>query len=113
MQITLRLLAVIASAAIALVAAVAPPDAGPVSAHSLAGKTVATGLDNPRGLVVLGDDRLVVAEAGHAGTVCPLDFCMGLNGQVTSLRLGDHDRTVLASGLPSTVGPFGAFGLGG
>ena len=41
---------------------------------------------------------------------------MGLNGQVTTLglgELGERDRTVVASGLASFSGPFGAFGLGG
>jgi hypothetical protein len=76
-------------------------------------ETVATGLDNPRGLVPLGEHRLAVAEAGHAGTVCPEDFCMGLTGQVTILETSRRDRTVVASGLPSLGGPFGTYGLGG
>ena len=77
-------------------------------------ETVATGLDNPRGLVLLGNHTLAVAEAGHAGPVCLAPGqCMGLNGQVTILRRGERDRTVVASGLPSFSGPFGAFGLGG
>jgi hypothetical protein len=120
----LRLLAAtIASVALALVGGIAPPGATSVLAHSRATETVATGLDNPRGLVLLGDHRLAVAEAGHAGSVCiGPGLCMGLNGQVTALRLDERDRnlglherdrTVLASGLPSISGPFGAFGLGG
>ncbi|MBJ7599672.1 ScyD/ScyE family protein [Candidatus Nephthysia bennettiae] len=93
---------------------IAAPGATTVLAHSGAFETVATGLDNPRGLVPLGEDRLAVAEAGHAGPVCiGPGLCLGLNGQVTSLGLGDRDRTVLASGLPSISGAFGAFGLGG
>jgi hypothetical protein len=109
-----RLLAASASVALALVGGFAPPGATAVLAHSHAGETVATGLDNPRGLVVLGDHKLAVAEAGHAGTVClGPGLCMGLNGQVTLLGTSGGDRTVLASGLPSFSGPFGAFGLGG
>jgi hypothetical protein len=77
-------------------------------------ETVATGLDNPRGLVLLGQHKLAVAEAGHAGTVClGPGQCLGLNGQVTVVGLGERERTVLASGLASFSGPFGAFGLGG
>jgi hypothetical protein len=38
---------------------------------------------------------------------------MGLNGQVTTLGISGQKRTVLANGLPSFGGPFGAFGLGG
>jgi hypothetical protein len=87
----------------------------PVAANGAsAGETVATGLDNPRGLVLLGDHKLAVAEAGHAGPVCIAPGqCMGLNGQVTILGLGERSRTVVASGLASFSGPFGAFGLGG
>jgi hypothetical protein len=50
-------------------------------AHPRAGETVATGLDNPRGLALLGDHTLMVAEAGHAGPVCLAPGqCLGLNG---------------------------------
>jgi hypothetical protein len=92
--------------------------AGPVAAaedRATVAKTVATGLDNPRGLVLLDEDTLVVAEAGHAGNLCLdlLGVCLGLNGQVTTLALRERERTVLASALPSISGPFGAFGLGG
>jgi len=62
-----RLLAAIASVALGLVSSIAAPGATTVLAHSGAFETVATGLDNPRGLVPLGEDRLAVAEAGHAG----------------------------------------------
>src|SRR3954452_6547701 len=76
--------------------------------------TIARGLDNPRGLVLLGDGRLAVAEAGHAGTVClgPGE-CLGLTGRVTAIDARDGDRTALATGLPSLGGPVAAFGLGG
>src|SRR4051812_11176397 len=76
--------------------------------------TIARGLDNPRGLVLLGDGRVAVAEAGHAGTVClgPGE-CLGLTGRVTAIDARDGDRTALATGLPSLGGPVAAFGLGG
>jgi hypothetical protein len=100
--------------ALALAAGFAPGGATTVLARSPAGVTVASGLDNPRGLAVLGHHELAVAEAGHAGPVCLGPFlCMGLSGQVTLLRAGGGERTVLASGLPSFSGPFGAFGQGG
>src|SRR5262245_38948533 len=110
-----RLLAAIASMATALVGGFAPPGATAVLAHPRAVETtVATGFDNPRGLVALDANTLGVAEAGHAGTVClGPGLCMGLNGQVTALGTVGGDRTALASGLPSFSGPFGAFGLGG
>ena len=50
-----RLLAAIVAAALALVGGIAPPGATTVLAHSRAVETVATGLDNPRGLVLLGE----------------------------------------------------------
>ena len=106
----------IATAVLVLVALVLGP-ISPVAAaagNAPIAETVATGLDNPRGLVLLGNHTLAVAEAGHAGPVCLAPGqCMGLNGQVTILRRGERDRTVVASGLPSFSGPFGAFGLGG
>ncbi len=112
-----RLLAAIVSAALALVGGIAPPGVTTVLARSRAVETMGTGLDNPRGLVLLGEHKLAVAEAGHAGPVCIAPGqCMGLNGQVTTLglsELGERHRTVLASGLASFSGPFGAFGLGG
>jgi hypothetical protein len=110
-----RLLAAIVAAALALGGGIAPPGATTVLAHSRAVETVATGLDRPRGLVLLGEHKLAVAEAGHAGPVCVAPGqCTGLNGQVTTLRLdvlGEQDRTVLTSGLASFSGPFAAFGL--
>ncbi len=109
----IRLLVTIATVALALAGGIAPPAATTVLADSRAGETVATGLDNPRGLALLGDHRLAVAEAGHAGNVCLAPGqCLGLNGQVTIVGLDRGDRTVVASGLPSFSGPFGAFGLG-
>jgi hypothetical protein len=109
-----RLLATIASVALVLVGGMALPGATTVLARSRVGETVATGLDNPRGLVLLGEGRLAVAEAGHAGTVClGPGQCLGLNGQVTVLGPDHRDRAVVASGLPSFSGPFGAFGVGG
>lgn len=77
-------------------------------------EVVARGLDNPRGLAFLPNGRLAVAEAGHAGNVCLFPGgCLGLNGQVSSVAPREASRIVLAKGLPSFGGPFGAFGLGG
>lgn len=75
--------------------------------------TVATGLDNPRGITFTHSGKLVVAEAGHAGDVCLFPgFCFGLTGKVTEVK--QHDRHVtLADGLTSAGGPYAAFGLGG
>lgn len=77
-------------------------------------QTVARGLDNPRGLAVLPDGRLFVAEAGHAGGLClgPGE-CVGLNGRLTAIDPHTGHHRTLAHALPSFGGPFGAFGLGG
>jgi hypothetical protein len=77
-------------------------------------RTVARGLDNPRGLAFLSRGRLAVAEAGHAGPVClgPGE-CAGLTGQVTMIKTRSGRHIALATALPSFSGPFGAFGLGG
>jgi len=108
------IVAALAFATIALVAGGVLPGATPVLARGPSGETVATGFDNPRGLALLGDNRLAVGESGHAGPICLAPGqCLGLNGQVTSVRLGDRQHTVLAGGLPSFSGPFGAFGVFG
>jgi hypothetical protein len=77
--------------------------------------TVASGLDNPRGLALVGDDRLIVAESGHAGETCPpvLQFCFGFTSQVSSVDVRTGVHTPVATGLPSEFSPFEAFGLGG
>src|SRR5690349_1017009 len=106
------------AATLALFVGTAPAGATSASSASGSGETVATGLDNPRGLALLGDGTLAVAEAGHAGSLCfGPGLCMGLSGQVTVLKLDEsgrsgasvqreRDRTVVASGLPSFSGPF-------
>jgi hypothetical protein len=77
-------------------------------------RTVARGLDNPRGLAFLPTGALAVADAGHAGGLClGPGQCVGLNGQVITVAPRHGRQTVLATGLPSLGGPFGPFGLGG
>src|SRR5947209_5312375 len=70
-----------------LAGAVLPVSAATASSrksHNGGDTVVASGLDNPRGLVFLGNGKLAVAEAGHAGDLClgPGE-CLGLNGQVS------------------------------
>ena len=108
------IVAIIVSATIALVAGGLVAGATTALARAPSGETVATGFDNPRGLVFLGDRSLAVGESGHAGPICLAPGqCVGLNGQVTSVRLDNRHHTVLASRLPSFSGPFGAFGVFG
>jgi hypothetical protein len=108
-----RLLTIIGFALAALVAGQVWTTAAVAKQHNDDGNTVATGLDNPRGLVFLEDGAFVVAEAGHAGDVCIAPgLCIGFTGQVTLIKSGHDKHTALATKLPSFVGPFGAFGLG-
>jgi len=76
--------------------------------------TVASGLDNPRGLAFLPNGTLVVAEAGHAGRLClgPGE-CGGLTGQIIAVNTRSGRATTLAAGFPSIGAPFAPFGLGG
>jgi hypothetical protein len=98
----------------AVIAGLAITSAAAAEGHHGRLHTVVGGLDNPRGLAFLPDGRLAVAEAGHAGEVCLAPGqCLGLSGQVVAVRLHHGQQTVLATGVPSFSGPFGAFGLGG
>lgn len=96
--------------AVGLIAAVTVPAVG-VAAPGL--RTVVSGLDNPRGLTFLPNGNLVVAEAGHAGSLCLQGECGGLTGRITSVNMRNGHRTTLSAGFPSIGGPFAPFGLGG
>jgi hypothetical protein len=102
-----RLLAsVVALAAAAIVAALAPS-----SVHALSITTVATGLDNPRGLAFGPNGALYVAEAGEGGTDFCFDHagfghaCAGLSGAVTRVWQGKQERILR---LPSLADEFGS-----
>jgi hypothetical protein len=102
------------AAVIAGAIALALPIAADATPHGARLRTVASGLDNPRGLAFLPTGKLAVAEAGHAGTLCLAPGqCVGLSGRVIAIVPSHHRRTVLANGLPSLGGPFAPFGLGG
>ena len=62
-------------------------------------RTVARGLDNPRGLAFLPDGTLAVAEAGHAGPLClGPGVCVGLSGEVVAID-SRESRVEPADGL--------------
>ena len=73
--------------------------------------TVASGLDNPRGLAFDRNGALYVAEAGKGGTApCRPgpeggQVCFGLSGAITKIARGSQRRVV--SGLPSSAAPDG------
>ena len=79
-QYRIGIVAIIVSATIALVAGGVVPGATTALARAPSAETVATVLDNPQGLVFLGDRRLAVGESGHAGPTCRAPGqCLGLN----------------------------------
>jgi hypothetical protein len=69
--------------------------------------TVASGLDNPRGLAFGPDGSLYVAESGRGGEgPCfpgpeGADVCFGTSGAITRVRHGRQSRII--TGLPSTA----------
>lgn len=78
-------------------------------ARSAKVETVATGLDNPRGLTFGPGGVLLVAEAGSGGDgPCIIgagdqEFCLGKTGAITAVRHG-HQRRIV-TGLPSLGTP--------
>ncbi len=73
----------------------------PAAAHSPSGlhvRVVARGLDNPRGITVGRDGRVLVAVAGKGGSG-PDGY--GTSGKIVEIRFG-HART-LVRGLPSMI----------
>jgi hypothetical protein len=101
-------------ALLAVAVTLALPAAAGAVPHRDRFRTVARGLDNPRGLAFLPSGNLAVAEAGHAGTLCLAPGqCVGLSGRVIAIDPSQHRRAVLATGVPSLGGPFAPFGLGG
>ncbi len=78
--------------------------------------TVASGLDNPRGLGFAPDGSLYVAEAGRGGDdPCFTgpegdEVCFGTTGAITKIRGGTQSRVL--SGLPSIAGGDGSFAVG-
>lgn len=78
--------------------------------------TVASGLDNPRGLAFAPDGALYVAEAGRGGDGPCFggpeggEVCFGTSGAVTRIRHGDQERVL--SGLPSIAAEDGSAAIG-
>lgn len=94
--------------AIAVIAAiVAVPSAQAHSQNGNGWKTVASGLDNPRGIALAKNGDLWIAEAGKggAGPCFPgeegSDACFGLTGAFTLVHNGWQKRVV--TGLPSVA----------
>ncbi len=114
---------VAAACAVALATALAPAAAHPRHSdhrhgghHHVTVTTIATGLDSPRGLALLRDGTLLVAEAGHGGDVhLPSNMgSVGLTGQVSRVNRATGAHTPVVTRLTSFLDPEGgAIGIDG
>src|SRR5687767_5365076 len=107
----LRGLSLAAMAGVAALFASSPAGAGPSSPVVT---VVASGMNSPRGLEIVGERSFLVAEAGKGGSgPCAKgpegDVCVGLSGAITHVLNGVRHPLV---DLPSLAPPdgFAAFG---
>jgi DNA-binding beta-propeller fold protein YncE len=98
-----------AAAAVAAVSAVAVPTASAATVE-----TMATGLDNPRG-VAFHDGAVYVANAGRGGSQCrgkgEEAMCMGTTGRIVRVA-ADGRKSTVARGMFSLAGQGGPFAIG-
>jgi hypothetical protein len=109
--------AILALTAVALTPTVAGANGRPGhGGHDDEITTVATGLDNPRGVTFGSDGSLYVAEAGRGGEGPCFpgpegpEVCFGASGAVTRVRHGRQARVV--TGLPSLAEADGSAAIG-
>ena len=99
-----------AAAAVAAVSAVAVP-----TASAATFETVATGLDNPRGVAVGSDGAVYVANAGRGGKQCrgkgEEAMCVGTTGRIVRVA-PDGRKSTVARGMFSLAGQGGPFAAG-
>jgi sugar lactone lactonase YvrE len=98
---------------IALLAALTLAALAPAAQAQPAGGmvTVASGLNNPRGVEVGPGGAVYVAEAGRGGDNCiSQDTCIGFTAAITRIKAGHQQR--VAGGLLSVAGSDGSFATG-
>jgi hypothetical protein len=106
----------VAAAALLGAGVIGIPSAGAAMTPGARPWTVASGLDNPRGLAFGPHGELFVAEAGRGGrgpcrTGAEGDrVCFGPSGAISEIVRGEHHRIV--KGLPSLAAAGGAQAIG-
>jgi hypothetical protein len=107
----------IARSAVVLAAAALAAGLAPGAAQAYGGgvTTVASGLDNPRGLDFSLTGDLYVAESGKGGTESCFagpegEACFGTTGAITKISHGKQQRVL--DGLPSIGAPSGTNAIG-
>lgn len=108
-------------ALLSLAAAILPAGSAVAAVGNASGySSVATGLDNPRGLAFKADGTLVVGEAGHASSDVCLDggpegtVCIGFNSQISAVDVATGSHTPLLTGFVSLGdGPLATTGIDG
>ena len=107
----MRVLRIVTTAAVALAATLVP-----AVAQAGGASTVATGLNNPRGLTFSPDGALYVAESGTGGSGPCFpgpeggEVCYGTSGSITVVDNGTQSR--LITGLPSIAEHDGSSAIG-
>jgi hypothetical protein len=94
--------------------------AAPAQARTIKHTVVVSGLNNPRQLSLVGNDELLIAEAGHGGSTKVTGpegaTFVGPSGSISAVLLPQFARNTqpvrIVRGLMSGAGPDGSFAVG-